>query len=129
MGPFTPSLDSVDAYIQSFPENIQHLLQEIRNTVKSVVPEAQESISYKMPAYTYKSRPLVYFAAFRNHIGFYPIPSGIDAFQAELSLYQCSKGAVQFPLNQPMPLELIARITAFRAEENRQKAIAKKNIR
>ena len=126
MDPFTPSLDSVDAYIQSFPENIQQILQEIRNTVKSVVPEAQESIGYKMPALTYKGRPLVYFAAFRNHIGFYPIPSGIEAFQAELAVYKCSKGAVQFPLDQPMPLELIARITAFRAEENRQISATKK---
>lgn len=125
---FSPSLESIDAYIQSFPADIQQLLQEIRTTIKSVVPEAQEAINYRMPAFIYKG-PLVYFAAYRNHIGFYPIPSGLEAFQAELSAYKCSKGAVQFPLSQPMPLDLIARITAFRAEENRQKELDRKKPR
>ena len=114
-----PSLESVDAYIKSFPEDIQAKLQAIRSTITSVVPEAKELISYQMPGYMYHG-PLVYFAAFRNHIGFYPTPVGIEEFKDELSRYKQGKGSVQFPISEEMPLDLIARITARRAEENRQ---------
>ena len=115
-----PSIESVDAYIESFPEDVQVKLQTIRAVIKSVVPDALEKISYQMPGYMYKG-PLVYFAAFQNHIGFYPTPVGIEEFKAELSCYRQGKGSVQFPMNEELPLDLIARITARRAEENRQK--------
>ena len=115
-----PSLTSVDAYIESFPEAVQVKLQAIRSVIKSAVPDAQEKISYQMPGFMYNG-PLVYFAAFQNHIGFYPTPVGIEEFKDELSRYKQGKGSVQFPISEEMPLDLIARITARRAEENRQK--------
>lgn len=122
----TPSLESVDAYIGSFPEDIRQKLEAIRAVIKSAVPDAQELISYKMPGFMYRKRPLVYFAAFSNHIGLYPTPTGIEEFKEELSKYKQGKGSVQFPLSEAMPLELIARITAYRAEENRQLEAARK---
>jgi uncharacterized protein YdhG (YjbR/CyaY superfamily) len=111
--------ESVDAYIRSFPGNIQVILQQIRETIKKAAPEAEECISYQMPAYK-QNGPLVYFAVAKNHIGFYPTPSGIEAFKNEFSGYKWSKGAVQFPLDQPMPLELIDRIVRFRVAVNAQ---------
>ncbi len=125
MAMISPALDSIDAYIKSFPENIQQMLQEIRQAIRSVVPDVQETISYRMPTFVLNGN-LVHFAAYPNHIGFYPAPSGIEAFKSELTPYKSSKGAIQFPISQPMPLDLIARITAFRAEENRQKTISRK---
>jgi uncharacterized protein YdhG (YjbR/CyaY superfamily) len=122
----SPSLDSIDAYIESFPADIQEKLQAIRTTIRSVIPEAQEKISYQMPTFFYKGN-LVHFAAFRNHIGFYPTPSGTDTFAAEIAKYKHSKGAVQFPINEPMPLDLIARITAYRVKDNEAKELARKN--
>ena len=115
-----PFPESVDAYIQSFPEDIRTKLQAIRAVITSTVPEVQEKISYQMPGFFYKG-PLVYFAAFRNHIGFYPTPNGIEEFKSDLAKYKQGKGSVQFPIDEEMPLELIARITAYRAEGNRQK--------
>jgi len=112
--------ESIDEYIRGFPEDVRVKLLAIRSVIKSVVPEAQEKISYQMPCFLYNG-PLVYFAAFRNHIGFYPTPNGIDEFKEELSRYRQGKGSVQFPINEEMPLDLIARITAYRADENRQK--------
>lgn len=111
----------IDAYIASFPEPTQQLLQSLRETIQQAVPEATETISYQMPTFTLHGN-LVHFAAYKNHIGFYPAPSGISAFQAELSAYKRAKGSVQFPISQPLPLDLIARITAFRVAENRQRA-------
>jgi len=116
----SPSPASVDAYIQGFPDEIRQKMQAIRSTILQVVPEATEKISYQMPGFMYKG-PLVYFAAFQNHIGFYPTPNGVEQFKEELSKYKQGKGSVQFPLNEEMPLLLIARITAYRAEENRKK--------
>jgi uncharacterized protein YdhG (YjbR/CyaY superfamily) len=115
---------SIDAYIAMFPADVQEKLQEIRAVIKAAAPEATEKISYKMPAF-YLNGNLVYFAAFKNHIGFYPIPSGIEAFKEELSHYEQGKGSVQFPLDGPMPLDLIRRIVLFRAAENRKKAASK----
>ena len=114
------SFTDVDSYISEFPESTQKLLGELRATILAAAPEAQESISYHMPAYKYQG-VLVYFAGYKNHIGFYPTPSGIAAFREELAGYKSSKGAVQFPLGQPLPLELIRRIVVFRMEENRSK--------
>ncbi|MDF2942498.1 MAG: hypothetical protein K0S01_1356 [Herbinix sp.] len=110
--------NSIDEYIATFPMEIQEILMELRAVIKEVAPEAEEKISYQMPAFTLKGKNLVYFAAFKKHIGFYPIPSGIAAFQDELAVYKTAKGSVQFPLNQPMPIELIRRIVKFRVDEN-----------
>jgi uncharacterized protein YdhG (YjbR/CyaY superfamily) len=111
--------ESVEAYIAHFPDVIQHQLKQIREIIKRLAPDAVESISYGMPAYKLNKKPLVYFAAFKNHIGFYATPSGHTAFTEELSMYKQGKGSVQFPLNQPIPYTLIEKIVAFRVEENK----------
>jgi uncharacterized protein YdhG (YjbR/CyaY superfamily) len=109
---------TVDNYIKSFPENVQELLNQIRAIIKENAPEAEESFAYQMPAYKTNGKPLVYFAVFKNHIGFYATPTGHAKFEKELSKYKQGKGSVQFPLDKPMPLYLIARIVKFRVEEN-----------
>lgn len=116
---------SIDEYIAMFPPEVQKKLQQVRQTIHAAAPEAKETISYKMPAFTLDGN-LVYFGGFKNHIGFYPIPSGIEAFKVELSKYPQGRGSVQFPLDQPLPLDLIRRIVLFRAEENKKKAAARK---
>ena len=116
--------NSIDEYIATFPQDIQKILQEIRAVVKAAAPEAEEKISYQMPTFTLNGN-LVHFAAFKNHIGFYPTPSGTQAFQKELSVYKGAKGSVQFPIDEPMPLKLISRIVKFRVAENKQKAKTK----
>lgn len=112
--------NTIDQYIASFPESIQKILQEIRLTIQKTAPDATEKISYGIPTFHLKSN-LVHFAAFKHHIGFYPVPSGLKAFEKELSNYKQGKGSVQFPLTEPMPLDLISRITKFRVEENFEK--------
>ena len=116
--------DSIDEYIATFPSEIQKILEEIRATIKAAAPEAEEKISYQMPTFTLKGN-LVHFAAFKKHIGFYPVPTGIEKFKKELSVYQGSKGSVQFPLDQPIPYNLIGKIVKFRVKENLTKAEAK----
>lgn len=116
--------NTIDEYIASFSLGVQERLQQIRATIKSAAPDAQEKISYQMPTF-YLHGNLVHFAAFKNHIGFYPTPSGIEAFQAELSTYKGAKGSVQFPLDQPLPLDLVRRIVEFRVAENLGNAAAK----
>ena len=116
---------SIDAYIATFPDDIQAVLQELRATIKAAVPEAAEKISYQMPTFFLKGN-LVHFAAFKNHIGFYPTPSGIEAFKDELAQYESSKGAVQFPIDQPLPFKLVSKIVQFRVAENLKKAEKKK---
>jgi len=118
---------SIDDYISGFPEPIQSLLQEIRATVKRAAPEAEEVISYGMPAFR-QNGMLVYFAAFKNHIGFYPAPAGIEAFREELSAYKSTKGSVHFPFDKPLPVGLISSIVTFRLSQNLQKALLKKKI-
>jgi len=115
---------SIDEYIASFPPEIQQLLVSVRETIREAAPEATEKISYQMPTFALHGN-LVHFAAFKNHIGFYPAPQGIEEFKEELSAYKGAKGSVQFPLNQPLPLELIRRIVKFRVEGNLQKAASK----
>ncbi len=110
--------ETVDDYIKSFPENVQDMLNQIRATIKENAPGAVESIAYHMPAYKTNGRPLVYFAGFKNHIGFYATPTGHAQFEKELSKYKQGKGSVQFPLDKPIPLPLITRIVKFRVEEN-----------
>jgi uncharacterized protein YdhG (YjbR/CyaY superfamily) len=112
---------NVDEYIKSFPEETQEVLKKIRATIKQAAPGAEEGIGYGMPAYKTNGRPLVYFAGFRTHIGFYATPSGHSEFSGELSIYKQGKGSVQFPLDKPLPLDLIARITKFRVRENSEK--------
>ncbi len=114
------SFKDIDTYIDSFPEDIQHKLQQMRTTIKEAAPQATEKISYQMPTF-FLNGNLVHFAAFKNHIGFYPIPSGIEAFKQELSPYKSSKGGVQFPFDQELPLDLVTRIVKFRIEENLKK--------
>ena len=115
---------TIDDYIAGFPGDVQEILQRIRQTIRQAAPDAQEKISYQMPAFTLKGN-LVYFGAFKNHIGFYPIPSGIEEFKEELSAYEQGKGSVQFPLDKPIPFDLISRIVKFRVKENLAKAAAK----
>ena len=117
-------IQTVDEYIAQFPEVVQALLREMRTVIHEVAPEAEERISYQMPTF-YLNGNLVHFAAYKNHIGFYPAPSGTEHFKEELSGYAGAKGSVQFPLDQPIPFDLVARITTYRAEENRAKAAAK----
>jgi len=115
--------ESIDDYIASFPEEIQKLLIEVRSTIRKAAPAAKEIISYQMPAFR-QNGVLVYFAAFKKHIGFFPTTSGIAAFKEELSVYKGAKGSVQFPFEKPMPLDLISRIVKFRIAENEAKAKA-----
>jgi len=105
---------------------IQEKLQKIRETIRNAAPDAQEKISYQMPTF-FQEGNLVHFAAFKNHIGFYPTPVGIEEFNEELSVYKGGKGSVQFPLDQPIPYDLISRIVAFRLKSNFERAAAKKN--
>ena len=112
---------NIDEYIATFPADIQKLLKHLHETIRKTAPEAEESISYQMPAFKLNG-PLVYFAGYNKHIGFYPTPSGIEKFQQELTKYKSSKGAVQFPIDQPLPLELVSRIVRFRVKENLEKA-------
>jgi len=112
---------SIDEYIAAFPEEIQKILEELRVIIKAAAPEAQEKISYQIPAFALKGN-LVYFAAYKNHIGFYPTSSGIQAFKNELSIYKSAKGTVRFPINKPLPLDLISKIVKFRVAENLRNA-------
>ena len=118
-------MDEIETYIQQFPDNVQEILRNIRTLIKDNAPEAEESFAYGMPAYKTHKKPLVYFAAFKNHIGFYATPSGHDEFQAELSKYKQGKGSVQFPLDQPMPYQLMERIVKFRVSENSARSASK----
>lgn len=108
---------NIDKYIANFPADIQEILEKIRAVVKAAAPEATEKISYQMPTF-YLNGNLVHFAAFKKHIGFYPTPSGVEEFQDALAPYVKAKGSIQFPLDKPIPYDLIARITAFRVQEN-----------
>jgi len=111
---------SIDEYIAMFPENMKIVLQQLRIAIRESAPQARESISYQMPTFKLNGN-LVHFAAHKNHIGFYPTPSAIEAFKNRLSSYKTSKGAVQFPLNEPLPLELVKEMVRFRVKENSDK--------
>jgi len=112
---------TIDEYILNCNTDVQERLQQLRLVIKEAAPEATEKISWKMPTFELYGN-LVFFAAFKNHIGFYPLPSGIEAFKDELSEYKSSKGSVQFPLNKPLPFELIGRMVKARVEENTRQA-------
>ena len=113
---------SIDEYISGFPPETQTVLRQVREVIKKAAPDATESISYAIPTFDMNGRHLVHFAGYARHIGFYPIPSGAEAFKEELKSYKGGKGSVQFPLNQPMPSDLIRRIVEFRVEESNRKA-------
>lgn len=115
----------ISEYIACYPDEIQVLLNQMRETIRKVAPEAVEKISYGMPTF-YLNGNLVHFAMCKNHIGFYPAPSGIIAFQEELSIYKTSKGAIQFPVDKPLPLGLISQIVKFRVSENMNSLKSKK---
>jgi uncharacterized protein YdhG (YjbR/CyaY superfamily) len=117
----TDKVKNIDSYIATFPDETQVLLKQLRATIGKAAPDAVELISYNMPAFRLH-RILVYFAGHKNHIGFYPGASGIAAYKNEISEYKSAKGSVQFPLNRPLPLELITKIVKFRVNENLQKA-------
>ncbi|MGI0029855.1 MAG: iron chaperone [Nitrososphaera sp.] len=108
----------MDEYIKTFPKDVQGILEKMRQTIRKVAPEATEAISYQMPTFKLNGKNLVHFAAFKNHIGFYPIPSGIEAFKKELSPYKQGKGSVQFPIDRPIPYDLVKKIVIFRVKEN-----------
>lgn len=108
---------TIDEYISTFSTEVQGILEEMRKVIKEAAPEANETISYQMPAFTFHGI-LVYFAACKNHIGFYPTASGIDAFKEELAGYKFTKGSIHFPMNKPLPHELIRKIVQYRVMEN-----------
>ena len=111
---------NIDEYITLYPEDVQNILQKIRAIIKSAAPEAEETIKYQLPTFTLGGN-LVHFGAFKNHIGLYPTPSGTEKFKLEIAAYQGAKGSIRFPLDQPIPYDLISRIVAFRVTENREK--------
>jgi len=112
---------TIDEYIETFQNDVQSILEKMRQTIKKAAPEAVEAISYQMPTFKLNGKNLVHFAAFKNHIGFYPIPSGIEAFKKELSLYKQGKGSVQFPIDKPIPYDLVEKIVKYRVKENLEK--------
>lgn len=118
----------IDIYIAGFPKDVQVILEKVRKTIRKAAPNAQEIINYGIPTFALEGN-LVHFAGFKSHIGFYPTPSGIEKFKKELSAYEGAKGSVRFPLDKPIPYELISRIVHFRVKENLEKAEAngKKN--
>lgn len=119
---------TIDEYIATFPPEVQEKLEQMRATIHAAAPGAQEKISYQMPAFALHGN-LVYFGAYKNHIGFYPAPRGIEQFKEELSGYKGAKGTVQFPLDQPLPLDLVRQIVEFRVAENLRAAEKKKPTR
>jgi len=115
---------NIDEYIAGFPPEIQEILQKIRLTIRKAAPKAEEAIKYMMPTFTLNGN-LVHFAAFKNHIGFYPAPKGIEAFKDELAAYELSKGTIRFPLDKPIPYTLIGKIVKLRVTQNLEKSAAK----
>jgi uncharacterized protein YdhG (YjbR/CyaY superfamily) len=116
---------SIDEYIKTFPPKTRTALTEVRQTIRAAAPDAVEAISYQMPTFKLEGRNLVHFGGWQSHVGFYPIPSGMEAFAKELSKYKQGKGSVQFPLDEPMPLKLITRIVKFRVKEERARLAAR----
>ncbi len=112
---------TIEEYIRAAPKDTQGILEKMRQTIRRAAPEAVESISYQMPTFKLGGKGLVYFAAFKNHVGFYPIPSGVEAFEKELAPYKKGKGSVQFPIDRPIPYDLVRRIVQFRVKENLEK--------
>ena len=113
--------ETIDEYIAAFPRNVQDILEELRRVIRESAPESEETISYGIPTFDLNGRHLVHFAAYKNHIGFYPTSSGITHFKKELSRYELSRGTVRFPINEPIPFDLIRKIVKYRVTENLNK--------
>jgi uncharacterized protein YdhG (YjbR/CyaY superfamily) len=120
----TPKASNVDEYIAFFPKDIQKILQQVRATISKAAPDAEETIKYAIPTFVLNGN-LVHFAAYKNHIGFYAAPTGNVAFKKELSEYKSGKGSIQFPIDEPMPLDLITKMVKFRVKENLAKGVKK----
>jgi uncharacterized protein YdhG (YjbR/CyaY superfamily) len=120
-----PTAGTIDEYIAAFPPATRQVLEELRALIMAAAPEATEVISYAMPTFDLNGHHLVHFAGYAKHIGFYPVPSGVEAFKDELKPYKTGKGSVQFPLGRPLPADLIRRIVALRVDENMRKASGK----
>jgi uncharacterized protein YdhG (YjbR/CyaY superfamily) len=121
-------MNDIDDYIAGFPDDVRKILQKVRATIRKAAPEAEEAMRYGIPTYILNGN-LVHFGGFKNHIGFYPAPGGITEFREELARYASGKGSIQFPLDEPIPYPLIARIVRFRVKENQEKAAAKKTTK
>ena len=115
---------NIDEYIAGFPQDVQEILEKIRMTIREAAPDAEETIKHQIPTFTLKGN-LVHFGAYQKHIGFYPAPTGLEEFKEELSVYEGSKGTVRFPLDKPIPFDLITKIVKFRVMENLERAGAK----
>jgi uncharacterized protein YdhG (YjbR/CyaY superfamily) len=124
----SPPAGTIDAYIATFPAEVQKALQKVRAIIRQAAPEAEEAIKYQIPTFVLKGN-LVHFAAFQNHLGFYPTPFAITAFEAELADYKSAKGSVQFPFDQPLPFDLIRRMVEFRVNEVAAKTGPRKRSR
>lgn len=122
----TAKPETIDQYIADFPAEVQQVLEQVRTVIRETAPEARECISYSMPTFDMGKEHLVHFAGYNKHIGFYPTPVGVEAFKAHLSPYKQGRGSVQFPLDQPMPLDLIRRIVAYRMAVVQEKMSKKK---
>ncbi len=118
---------TIDKYIAGFPQDVQDILEEIRRTIRKAAPKAQETISYQIPTFTLNGKYLIFFAAYKRHVGLYPAPRGIEKFKKELSAYGGGKGTARFPLDKPIPFGLISRIVKFRVQENLATAKSKRN--
>jgi uncharacterized protein YdhG (YjbR/CyaY superfamily) len=125
MGTDHTAPQTIDEYIVGFPPDVQETLQEIRRTIKEAAPDAEETVKYRIPTFTLKGN-LVHFGAYKKHIGFYPTPSATEKFKEQLSAYEVSKGAVRFPLGEPVPFDLITEMVRFRVQENLERAEARK---
>lgn len=121
-----PAPTTIDGYIAAFPAEVQAILQQIRQVIHETLPGLGETISYGMPTFTLNGKYLIYIAAHKKHIGLYPAPTGIEEFQEAVAVYGGGKGTLKFPIDKPMPLDLIRRVVRFRAKENAEKAAAKK---
>jgi uncharacterized protein YdhG (YjbR/CyaY superfamily) len=118
----------IDEYIAGFPSDVQKILQKIRKTIRQAAPDAEETIKYQIPTFTLKGN-LIHFAAYKNHIGLYPAPTGVEEFKQALAVYQAGKGTLRFPLDEPIPFDLISRIVKFRVKKNLERAITKRKKR
>jgi len=121
-------LKTVDEYIAAFPKEVQDVLEKIRSTIRESAPKSEEAISYGIPAFILNGRGLVYFAAWKNHIGFYPTPSGIEAFKKELAPFKQEKGSVQFPLDKPISIGLVKKIVRYRVKVSLEKKVSSKAL-
>ncbi len=120
MTPVMKNVSSIEEYISTFPKNIQVILEKMRQTIQKAAPDAKEAIAYGIPTFKLYGN-LVHFGGYKNHIGFYPAPSGIEEFKKELAIYQTGKGTIAFPLDKPIPYDLVAKIVKFRVKKNLEK--------